>query len=118
MKQFLFAIALIVLMYCSLPAFPTSIEVSGDVSGVWNVDTVKVTGNINIREVESLYIQPGVKVIHQFSAIAGLSMAKPFTKTRCSNTEGRFASGISRKWRSAIANSRITKPWTKVALFI
>ncbi len=65
MKQFLSTIALIVLMHCSLPAFPTSIEVSGDVSGVWNVDTVKVIGNINIREVESLYIQPGVKVIFQ-----------------------------------------------------
>ncbi|MBE0573764.1 hypothetical protein IH575_02570, partial [Candidatus Dojkabacteria bacterium] len=65
MKLFLRSFSFIVMMYLSLASGATSIEVSGDVSGVWNVDTVKVTGDINIREVESLYINPGVKVIFQ-----------------------------------------------------
>lgn len=65
MKLFLRSFFLLALTYLSLTAGATSIEVSGDVSGVWNVDTVKVIGNINIREVESLYINPGVKVIFQ-----------------------------------------------------
>lgn len=65
MKQFLISVTLLVLMYCCMPAFSTSVEVSGDVSGLWNVDTVKVIGNITIREAESLVINPGVKVIFQ-----------------------------------------------------
>ncbi len=40
-----------------------SIEVSGTVSGTWAVDTVHVTGNIQIREVESLEILPGTLVL-------------------------------------------------------
>ncbi len=40
-----------------------SIEVSGIVSGTWNVDTVNVVGNIQIREVETLEIAPGTDVI-------------------------------------------------------
>ncbi|MBU1008709.1 MAG: right-handed parallel beta-helix repeat-containing protein [Bacteroidetes bacterium] len=42
-----------------------SIEVSGTVSGVWAVDTVKVTGNIELRGVDSLRISPGVCVSFQ-----------------------------------------------------
>jgi parallel beta-helix repeat protein/predicted outer membrane repeat protein len=41
------------------------IEVSGNVSGVWDVDTVKVIGDIQVREVESLFILPGVTVEFQ-----------------------------------------------------
>lgn len=39
-----------------------SITVSGSVSGVWDVDTVKVVSDVEIREDEGLIIQPGVLV--------------------------------------------------------
>jgi hypothetical protein len=40
-----------------------SIEVSSLVSGVWNYDTVNVTGDISLRESETLLITSGVKVL-------------------------------------------------------
>lgn len=42
-----------------------SIEVSGTVSGLWTADTVKVTGNIELRGADSLTIRPGVCVCFQ-----------------------------------------------------
>ncbi len=39
-----------------------SVTVSGNVSGIWSVDTVNVADNINLRETESLQIMPGVIV--------------------------------------------------------
>jgi len=42
-----------------------TIEVSGIVSGTWDVDTVKVVDNIQVREVETLFISPGVQVIFE-----------------------------------------------------
>jgi predicted outer membrane repeat protein len=43
----------------------THIEVSGDVSGHWNTDTVIVVDHIRIPAEHSLSIDPGVKVIFQ-----------------------------------------------------
>lgn len=43
----------------------SSIEVSGNVSGNWNVDTVYVVGNIEVEPSEILNINEGVKVIFQ-----------------------------------------------------
>lgn len=40
-----------------------TVEVSGIVSGTWDVDTVKVVGDIEVREAVSLNILPGVNVI-------------------------------------------------------
>jgi len=40
----------------------TSIEVSGEVSGQWNVDTVKVTSDIFLPGDQTLTIDPGVRV--------------------------------------------------------
>jgi len=40
-----------------------SIEVSGAVRGVWNVDTVKVVGNIELRAADTLFIDKGVTVM-------------------------------------------------------
>ncbi len=40
-----------------------SIEVSGVVSGTWAVDTVKVVGDIQVREGQSLTIAPGTLVL-------------------------------------------------------
>lgn len=41
------------------------ITVSGNVSGVWNVDTVFVAGNATVPPGQQLVIQPGVKVLFQ-----------------------------------------------------
>lgn len=40
-----------------------SIEVSGMVSGTWDVDTVHVVGDLQVREVETLEIFPGTMVL-------------------------------------------------------
>lgn len=58
-------IILISLWLTAANAFSTSIEVSGNVSGVWNVDTVHVIGDLNIRESDGLVINPGVIVLFQ-----------------------------------------------------
>ncbi|MFH1733286.1 MAG: right-handed parallel beta-helix repeat-containing protein, partial [bacterium] len=39
------------------------IEVSGDVSGIWDADTVLVTGEVQIPAGQSLTISPGVEVL-------------------------------------------------------
>jgi len=46
-------------------SFGQNIEVSGNVSGVWNVDTVRVIDNISIPASETLEIEPGVVVEFQ-----------------------------------------------------
>ena len=43
----------------------SSIEVSGRVSGNWNVDTVNVVGDIEIKPSEFLQIEEGVTVLFQ-----------------------------------------------------
>lgn len=61
--KFLRSAVLTAIIMCSmLRVSADSIEVSGMVSGTWDVDTVNVTGNLQIREVESLHISPGVLV--------------------------------------------------------
>ena len=50
----------------SLLSNANSIEVSGLVSGSWEVDTVNIIGNIELRQAETLIINPGVIVMfHQ-----------------------------------------------------
>lgn len=56
-------VGLLLLVVSSFKSHAGSIEVSGLVSGVWNVDTVKVVGDISLRESETLVIAPGVKVL-------------------------------------------------------
>ncbi len=46
-------------------SYAQTIEVSGIVSGIWDVDTVKVVGDIEVREALSLNISPGVQVIFE-----------------------------------------------------
>ena len=59
-----------------------SIEVNGLVSGIWDVDTVKVIGDIEVRDVETLTISPGVLVEFQgeyFFNVNGCLIAKGTT---------------------------------------
>jgi len=68
MRRFFYFLAILVmLILIGAPAKSESIEVSGIVSGVWNHDTVKVIGDITLRESETLMIASGVKVIFQGS---------------------------------------------------
>lgn len=53
----------VIALFIWLPVFSSSIEVSGNVAGIWNVDTVKVIGHLNIRESDMLEIHPGVMVL-------------------------------------------------------
>lgn len=61
MKHFftVLSMGLILFLYGNLLR-ADSVTVSGDVSGVWDVDTVFVNGNINLQEGENLQIEPGV----------------------------------------------------------
>ncbi len=66
MKKTLILISIILLLhFIPKPGYTDSIEVSGVVSGIWNVDTVNVIGDIELREVENLTIEPGVLVLYQ-----------------------------------------------------
>jgi len=60
-----------ILMLLSLASYQISnadnIIVSGNVSGTWEVDTVKVVADINISQGQSLLIHPGVLVQFQGS---------------------------------------------------
>lgn len=62
-KQHLLTILCIVLIVINSRA--DSITVSGIVSGNWNTDTVFVMGDLEIREVGVLNIEPGVLVLFQ-----------------------------------------------------
>lgn len=62
MKFLRIAVLLTILTCPMLRISADSIEVSGMVSGTWDVDTVNVTGNLQIREVESLNIMPGALI--------------------------------------------------------
>nr|NQU92362.1 right-handed parallel beta-helix repeat-containing protein [Bacteroidota bacterium] len=66
MKKRYFLPAIIILTFL-LPkiSLSESITVSGNVSGTWNVDTVKVIDDIYLREVETLLINQGVTVEFQ-----------------------------------------------------
>ncbi|MCF8367283.1 MAG: T9SS type A sorting domain-containing protein [Bacteroidales bacterium] len=55
--------AIVLLAFSCLNLLAQSIEVSGNVSGLWDMDTVNVIGDIQVREVETLNISSGVKVI-------------------------------------------------------
>lgn len=50
-----------ILLFGGLLANAQSIEVSGSQSGVWNADTVYVTGNVKVQD--SLYIHEGTTVV-------------------------------------------------------
>jgi parallel beta-helix repeat protein len=66
MKKFLCIFSTLVFVFAAFQVSKAdSIEVSGIVSGTWNVDTVIVTADIQIREAESLAILPGVMVLFQ-----------------------------------------------------
>jgi len=61
MKIKLLIISLIVLLTTTVSA--SSIEVSGEVSGLWSVDTVLVMSDLTIADGQSLEISPGTRVI-------------------------------------------------------
>lgn len=42
--------------------YASSITVSGNVSGTWDVDTVRVVDDIDVEEDDSLFIMPGVRI--------------------------------------------------------
>jgi hypothetical protein len=48
-------------------ALADHITVQGEVSGVWNADTVLVTGDLTVPDGENLLIQPGTVVEFQCS---------------------------------------------------
>lgn len=52
---------LFVLLFASLVARAQTIQVSGDQAGVWEADTVLVTGDVNVEE--SLAVAPGTVVL-------------------------------------------------------
>jgi len=64
-KTALLTALLILLISPTLSIKGQTIEVSGIVSGIWDADTVKVVDDIQVREVETLLILPGVQVIFQ-----------------------------------------------------
>ncbi|MCX6641372.1 MAG: right-handed parallel beta-helix repeat-containing protein [bacterium] len=57
------SVTLFILGILTSPSWGSLITVSGNVSGVWDVDTVLVMGDINLLASESLVIQPGVLVL-------------------------------------------------------
>lgn len=61
MKRSIFKILL--LLFVSQSLFAGSITVTGKVSGVWNVDTVLVAGDLLITADTSLEIVPGTRII-------------------------------------------------------
>jgi hypothetical protein len=50
-------------LICTAMALADVIYVSGNVSGVWSVDTVFVTGSLFIQPGDTLIIEPGVEVL-------------------------------------------------------
>lgn len=62
MRIHLISFLLIIVAIFNAHAQKTSIEVSGSVSGIWMTDTVRVVGDIDIEEGETLSIDPGVLV--------------------------------------------------------
>ncbi|MBN1199523.1 MAG: hypothetical protein JXA23_09245, partial [Bacteroidales bacterium] len=55
----LFSLAILINIQAS------AIEVSGEVSGHWNVDTVKVTDDIYLESGQTLTVDPGVLIEFQ-----------------------------------------------------
>lgn len=55
--------AILLLLISCLNSKAESIQVSDEVSGIWNVDTVLVMNNITLRESTTLEITPGVVVL-------------------------------------------------------
>ncbi len=64
MKKTLISLIIIALFGVNYGICET-ITVSGDVSGIWDVDTVLVTGEIRVPPNETLVIESGVKVLFQ-----------------------------------------------------
>ena len=56
-------LALVCLFFIPNNIRATSIEVSKSVSGIWNVDTVNVVDDIDIRQTDTLNIEEGVTVL-------------------------------------------------------
>jgi len=57
--------SIVTALFAYVVAQAETITVSGDVSGIWDVDTVLVAGEIQVPSGESLSIEPGVDVIFQ-----------------------------------------------------
>lgn len=57
---FTFSVITLIFSFYGILLKADSVTVSGDVSGIWDVDTVNVAGNINLIDDASLQIQPGV----------------------------------------------------------
>jgi len=66
-KNFSTLALLLTLTVIQASAFADHITVSGDVSGEWNTDTVRVNGDLRIPDGENLLIQPGTIVEFQGS---------------------------------------------------
>jgi hypothetical protein len=62
MSKFILFFLLTAFVYCVQSAQATNIVVSGNVSGTWNHDTVKVTGDITVPPDSALIIEAGVLV--------------------------------------------------------
>lgn len=65
MKNFSILNHIVIWIFLSMSAhtgYSESITVSGNVSGVWDVDSVYVLDNISIPNDETLTIEPGVYV--------------------------------------------------------
>ncbi|TKJ41002.1 hypothetical protein CEE37_04880 [candidate division LCP-89 bacterium B3_LCP] len=52
-------------LFTSFRAYAEHINVSGDVSGTWAVDTVFVTADIQVPDDQSLIVEPGTKIIFE-----------------------------------------------------
>lgn len=69
----------IVFIAISLTTQASTIEVSGEVNGTWDVDTVMVLDNLIVPNNSTLIINPGVKVIfsgHYLFEVAGQVLAE------------------------------------------
>lgn len=55
-------LAFLILFIALQSIYATSITVNGNVSGTWDVDTVRVVDDIDVEEDDSLFIMPGVRV--------------------------------------------------------
>jgi hypothetical protein len=62
MKRFTLIVVCLALI-CPVMAWADHIYAEGNVSGVWSVDTVFVTGSLFIQPGDTLIIEPGVEVI-------------------------------------------------------
>lgn len=81
MKKKLFTLVLLAL--CVVFSYAQSIEVSGSQTGVWNADTVYVTGNVFIED--SLFINAGTTVV--FDGFYSIKVKKGSTLNALGNEQ-------------------------------